>query len=160
MFVTKNVVRTALIVFFCYLLASYRGLPTVLVIMGVLIGVYTFIMNRTTIGRRIYAVGGNAKAARLSGVSVPAVSFLTFVNMGILAALAGLIFAARLNSGTPKAGTGFELDVIASCFIGDASASGGVSKVVGAVVCSFIMCMINNGISLLCIIIAYLLILD
>jgi putative multiple sugar transport system permease protein len=94
--------------------------------MGVLIGVYTFIMNRTTIGRRIYAVGGNAKAARLSGVSVPAVSFLTFVNMGILAALAGLIFAARLNSGTPKAGTGFELDVIAACFIGGASASGGV----------------------------------
>jgi putative multiple sugar transport system permease protein len=149
MFVTKNVVLTALIVFFCYVLASYRGLPSVLVIMGVLIGVYTFIMNRTTIGRRIYAVGGNAKAARLSGVSVPAVSFLTFVNMGVLAALAGLIFAARLNSGTPKAGTGFELDVIAACFIGGASASGGVGKVVGAVVGAFIMGVMNNGMSIM-----------
>lgn len=102
MFIAKNVILTALIVFFCYVLASYRGLPTVLVIMGVLIGVYTFVMNRTTVGRRVYAVGGNAKAARLSGVSVPTISFLTFVNMGVLAALAGLIFAARLNSGTPK----------------------------------------------------------
>lgn len=149
MFVAKNVVLTGLMVFFCYLLASYRGLPTVLVIMGVLIGVYTFVMNRTTIGRRVYAVGGNAKAARLSGVSVPAVSFLTFVNMGILAALAGLIFAARLNSGTPKAGTGFELDVIAACFIGGASASGGVGKVVGAVVGAFIMGVMNNGMSIM-----------
>ena len=116
---------------------------------SVLIGVYTFIMNRTTIGRRIYAVGGNAKAARLSGVSVPAVSFMTFVNMGVLAALAGLIFAARLNSGTPKAGTGFELDVIAACFIGGASASGGVGKVVGAVVGAFIMGVMNNGMSIM-----------
>lgn len=149
MFVAKNIVLTGLIVFFCYLLASYRGLPTVLVIMGVLIGVYTFVMNRTTIGRRVYAVGGNAKAARLSGVSVPAVSFLTFVNMGVLAALAGLIFAARLNSGTPKAGTGFELDVIAACFIGGASASGGVGKVVGAVVGAFIMGVMNNGMSIM-----------
>ncbi|MEM5313132.1 multiple monosaccharide ABC transporter permease [Paraburkholderia sp. JHI869] len=149
MFVAKNVVLTGLIVYFCYLLASYRGLPTVLVIMGVLIGLYTFVMNRTTIGRRVYAVGGNAKAARLSGVSVPAVSFLTFVNMGVLAALAGIIFAARLNSGTPKAGTGFELDVIAACFIGGASASGGVGKVVGAVVGAFIMGVMNNGMSIM-----------
>ncbi|WP_082163734.1 multiple monosaccharide ABC transporter permease [Caballeronia mineralivorans] len=149
MFVAKNVILTGLIVFLCAILASYRGLPTVLVIMGVLIGVYTFVMNRTTIGRRIYAVGGNAKAARLSGVSVPAISFLTFVNMGVLAALAGLIFAARLNSGTPKAGTGFELDVIAACFIGGASASGGVGKVVGAVVGAFIMGVMNNGMSIM-----------
>ncbi len=149
MLVVKNVVLTALIVFFCYLLATYRGLPTVLVIMGVLIGVYTFVMNRTTIGRRVYAVGGNAKAAMLSGVSVPSVRFFTFVNMGVLAALAGLIFAARLNSGTPKAGTGFELDVIAACFIGGASASGGVGKVLGAVVGAFIMGVMNNGMSIM-----------
>ncbi len=149
MFVTKNVILTALIVFFCYLLASYRGMPTVLVIMGVLIGVYTFVMNRTIIGRRVYAIGGNAKAARLSGVNVSSVSFFTFVNMGVLAALAGLIFAARLNSGTPKAGTGFELDVIAACFIGGASASGGVGKVLGAVVGAFIMGVMNNGMSIM-----------
>ncbi|EKS70352.1 MULTISPECIES: multiple monosaccharide ABC transporter permease [unclassified Caballeronia] len=149
MFVIKNVVLTGLLVFFCYLLACYRGMPTVLVIMGVLIGAYTFIMNRTTIGRRIYAVGGNVKAAKLSGVNTQGVSFLTFVNMGILAALAGLIFAARLNSGTPKAGTGFELDVIAACFIGGASASGGVGKVLGAVVGAFIMGVMNNGMSIM-----------
>jgi putative multiple sugar transport system permease protein len=149
MFVAKNAVLTGLLVFLCYLLACYRGLPTVLVIMGVLIGAYTFIMNRTTIGRRIYAVGGNAKAARLSGVNTQSVSFFTFVNMGVLAALAGLIFAARLNSGTPKAGTGFELDVIAACFIGGASASGGVGKVLGAVVGAFIMGVMNNGMSIM-----------
>ena len=149
MFVAKNVILTGLIVFFCYLLASYRGMPTVLVIMGVLIGAYTFVMNRTVIGRRVYAIGGNAKAARLSGVNVPSVSFFTFVNMGVLAALAGLIFAARLNSGTPKAGTGFELDVIAACFIGGASASGGVGKVLGAVVGAFIMGVMNNGMSIM-----------
>ena len=149
MFVIKNVVLSALLITFCYVLASYRGLPTVLIIMGVLIGVYTFIMNRSTIGRRIYAVGGNVKAAKLSGVNTQRISFFTFVNMGVLAALAGLIFAARLNSGTPKAGSGFELDVIAACFIGGASASGGVGKVVGAVVGAFIMGVMNNGMSIM-----------
>ncbi|SDR51690.1 multiple monosaccharide ABC transporter membrane protein [Paraburkholderia fungorum] len=149
MFIAKNVVLTAFIVYFSYLLASYRGMPTVLIIMGVLIGAYTFVMNRTTIGRRIYAVGGNVKAAKLSGINTERVSFYTFINMGILAALAGLIFAARLNSATPKAGTGFELDVIAACFIGGASASGGVGKVMGAVIGAFIMGVMNNGMSIM-----------
>jgi putative multiple sugar transport system permease protein len=107
------------------------------------------VMNRTTIGRRIYAVGGNVKAAKLSGVNTERVSFYAFVNMGVLAALAGLIFAARLNSATPKAGTGFELDVIAACFIGGASASGGVGKVMGAVIGAFIMGVMNNGMSIM-----------
>ncbi|SAK66250.1 monosaccharide-transporting ATPase [Caballeronia catudaia] len=149
MFIVKNVVLTAFIVYFSYLLASYRGMPTVLIIMGVLIGAYTFVMNRTTIGRRIYAVGGNVKAAKLSGVNTERISFYAFVNMGVLAALAGLIFAARLNSATPKAGTGFELDVIAACFIGGASASGGVGKVMGAVIGAFIMGVMNNGMSIM-----------
>jgi putative multiple sugar transport system permease protein len=149
MFIVKNVVLTAFIVYFSYLLASYRGMPTVLIIMAVLIGAYTFVMNRTTIGRRIYAVGGNVKAAKLSGVNTERVSFYAFVNMGVLAALAGLIFAARLNSATPKAGTGFELDVIAACFIGGASASGGVGKVMGAVIGAFIMGVMNNGMSIM-----------
>jgi putative multiple sugar transport system permease protein len=148
-FLLKNVAITALLVSLTFLLASYRGLPTVLVIMGSLIGLYAFVMNRTTLGRRVYAVGGNVKAAKLSGVDVKGISFFTFVNMGMLAALAGLIFAARLNSGTPKAGTGFELDVIAACFIGGASASGGVGKVVGAVVGAFIMGVMNNGMSIM-----------
>ena len=133
-FAAKNLVFVALIVGLSYLLATYKGLPNVLIIMAVLTLVYDFVTRRTTIGRRIYALGGNEKAARLSGVKTRWLSFLTFVNMGMLAAVAGLVFAARLNTATPKAGTGFELDVIAACFIGGASASGGVGMVLGAVI--------------------------
>ena len=145
----KNVVFAAAIVYFSYLLASYKGLPNVLVIMFVLMMVFDFITNRTTIGRRIYALGGNEKAARLSGIKTDRLSFYTFVTMGVLAALAGLVFAARLNTATPKAGVGFELDVIAACFIGGASATGGVGKVMGAVIGAFVMGVMNNGMSIL-----------
>ena len=138
-----------LVIAFCYLLATYRGLPNVLIIMAVLIALYAFVTNRTTIGRRIYALGGNEKAAKLSGIKTERLTFLTFVNMGVLAALAGLIFAARLNTATPKAGLGFELDVIAAVFIGGASASGGVGKVTGAVIGAFVMGVMNNGMSIL-----------
>ena len=149
MFALKNGLVAGLLVYFCYLLSTYRGIPTVLVIMSVLIGVYTFIMNRTVIGRWIYAVGGNLKAARLSGINTSRVTFFAFVNMGVLAAVAGLIFVARLNSATPRGGTGFELDVIAAVFIGGASASGGVGKVVGVVIGAFIMGVLNNGMSIM-----------
>ncbi len=148
-FLAKNLLFSAAIVAFSYMLASYKGLPNVLVVMSVLMVAYTFITNRTTIGRRVYAVGGNEKAARLSGIKTERVTFYTFINMGILAALAGLIFAARLNTATPKAGFGFELDVIAACFIGGASASGGVGKVMGAVIGAFIMGVMNNGMSIM-----------
>lgn len=148
-FVLKNVVFAAIIIFFSYLLASYKGMPNVLIIMFMLMVAYTFVANRTTLGRRVYAVGGNEKAAKLSGIKTARVSFYTFVNMGLLAALAGLIFAARLNTATPKAGTGFELDVIAACFIGGASASGGVGKVMGAVIGAFVMGVMNNGMSIM-----------
>src|SRR5471032_860731 len=148
-FLGKNAVFAAVIVYFSYLLASYKGIPNVLAVMTVLIVTYTFITNRTVIGRRVYAIGGNEKAARLSGIKTQRVSFYTFVNMGMLAALAGLVFAARLNTATPKAGLGFELDVIAACFIGGASASGGVGKVTGAVVGAFIMGVMNNGMSIM-----------
>ncbi|HRV93894.1 MAG TPA: sugar ABC transporter permease, partial [Anaerolineae bacterium] len=103
----------------------------------------------TTIGRRIYAVGGNEKAARLSGIKTSRLSFLTFVNLGVLSALAGLVYAARLNVATPKAGTALELDVIAACFIGGASMSGGVGTVIGAVIGAFVMGVMNNGMSIL-----------
>jgi putative multiple sugar transport system permease protein len=131
------------------MLASYKGLPNVLIVMFALMLVYDFATRRTTIGRRIYALGGNEKAARLSGVNTRWLTFGTFVNMGVLAAVAGLVFAARLNTATPKAGQGFELDVIAACFIGGASASGGVGKVMGAVVGAFVMGVMNNGMSIL-----------
>jgi putative multiple sugar transport system permease protein len=148
-FLVKIAVFTVIIVYFSYLLSTYKGIPNVLAVMSVLIIVYTFITNRTVLGRRVYAVGGNEKAARLSGIKTERVVFYTFVNMGLLAALAGLIFAARLNTATPKAGTGFELDVIAACFIGGASASGGVGKVIGAVIGAFIMGVMNNGMSIM-----------
>jgi putative multiple sugar transport system permease protein len=148
-FVGKTIIIAGLAIYLTYLLASFRGLPNVLLIMVALIGVYAFFTNRTVAGRQIYAVGGNEKAAKLSGVKTERLTFLTFVNMGVLAALAGLVFAARLNTATPKAGLGFELDVIAACFIGGASAYGGVGKVIGAVIGAFIMGVMNNGMSIL-----------
>jgi len=149
LFLAKNLAFATIIVFLSYLLASYKGLPNVLIVMGGLMLLYDFATNRTTIGRRIYALGGNPKAAKLSGIKTERLAFYTFVNMGVLAALAGLVFAARLNTATPKAGLGFELDVIAACFIGGASASGGVGKVIGAVIGAFIMGVMNNGMSIL-----------
>jgi putative multiple sugar transport system permease protein len=148
-FVTKQVLITAAVMGFCYLMASYKGIPNVLVIMFPFVATYAFLTNQTVIGRRIYAMGGNEKAARLSGVNTPRLLFLTFVNMGALAALAGLIVAARLNSATPNAGEGFELDVIAACFIGGASASGGIGTIIGAVVGAFFIGVMNNGMSIL-----------
>ncbi|MEE1655498.1 multiple monosaccharide ABC transporter permease [Microvirga sp. CF3062] len=149
LFLFKNGLLAVLMIAFCYLMATYRGLPNVLVIMAVLIALYAFVTNRTTIGRRVYALGGNEKAAKLSGIKTERLTFLTFVNMGVLAGLAGLIFAARLNTATPKAGLGFELDVIAAVFIGGASATGGVGKVTGAVIGAFVMGVMNNGMSIL-----------
>ncbi len=149
LFAGKNVLLFGGMVGLTWLIVSYRGLPNVLVIMAVLIAAYAFVTMRTTVGRQVYAVGGNEKAARLSGIKTERLTFLTFVNMGVLAALAGLIFAARLNTATPKAGTGFELDVIAACFIGGASAYGGVGLVSGAVIGAFIMGVMNNGMSIL-----------
>ena len=149
LFVGKNAIFAILIVGFSYLLAWNKGLPNVLVIMAALILLYTFVTTRTTVGRRVYAMGGNRLAAQLSGVRVERLTFLTFVNMGVLAGLAGLIVAARLNSATPSAGQSFELDVIAACFIGGVSASGGVGKVMGVVIGAFFMGVMNNGMSIL-----------
>ena len=148
-FVIKNLVFAAMISAFSYLLASYKGLPNVLIVMLLLMLFYDFVTSKTIIGRRIYALGGNEKAARLSGIRTERLTFYTFINMGVLAGLAGLIFAARLNTATPKAGVGFELDVIAACFIGGASAAGGVGKVMGAVIGAFIMGVMNNGMSIM-----------
>jgi putative multiple sugar transport system permease protein len=148
-FLARNALVTGAILYLSWLLATYRGLPNILVIMALLITVYTFISNKTTIGRRIYALGGNEKAARLSGIKTERLTFLTFANMGMLAALAGMVFAARLNTATPKSGMAFELDVIAAVFIGGASMSGGVGKVTGAIIGALIMGVMNNGMSIL-----------
>ncbi|OHV81290.1 multiple monosaccharide ABC transporter permease [Ensifer sp. LCM 4579] len=148
-FATQMAVIAVVALFIGFQLATYRGLPNVLVVMGVLIALYTFITTRSTVGRRVYAMGGNEKAAKLSGINTERLTFYAFVNMGVLAALAGMIITARLNSATPKAGVGFELDVIAACFIGGASASGGVGKITGAVIGAFIMGVMNNGMSIM-----------
>lgn len=149
LFIAKNVLITAAIMGLCWLMASYKGLPNVLILMFVLIVIYTFVTDQTVIGRRIYAMGGNEKAAKLSGVNTPRLLFSTFVNMGVLSAMAGMVFAARLNSATPKAGNGMELDVIAACYIGGASASGGIGTVIGAIVGAFVMGVMNNGMSIM-----------
>jgi putative multiple sugar transport system permease protein len=148
-FVLQMGIISAVAVFLGFQLSTYKGFPNVLVVMALLIALYTFVTTRSTIGRRIYAMGGNEKAAKLSGINTERLTFYTFVNMGVLAALAGMIIAARLNSATPKAGVGFELDVIAACFIGGASASGGVGKITGAVIGAFIMGVMNNGMSIM-----------
>jgi putative multiple sugar transport system permease protein len=131
------------------LLAASQGIPNVMVLLTVLILAYSFITNRTTMGRHIYAFGGNQLAARLSGIKTDRVFFWVYVNMSILAALAGLVYAGRLNAASPKAGNGFELDAIASCFIGGASASGGIGTISGAIIGALIMGVMNNGMSIM-----------
>jgi putative multiple sugar transport system permease protein len=132
-----------------YEFAGYNGLPIILLILVALILIYTFITQRTIAGRHIYALGGNEKAARLSGVKTDQVKFWVYVNMGVLSAVAGLIVAGRLNAATPKAGTGFELDAIGACFIGGASTSGGIGTVIGTIVGGFVMAVLNNGMSIM-----------
>lgn len=132
-----------------YNLAAYNGIPLILVLIASLIAIYTFITQKTILGRHIYALGGNEKAARLSGIKIKRVKFMVFVNMGILAALSGLVVAGRLNAATPKAGTNFELDAIAACFIGGASASGGIGKIMGAIIGALFMGVLNNGMSIM-----------
>jgi len=148
-FVVKNLVISAIILFLMYKFASFRGLPNVLVVMGILIVGFVFLTKRMTFGRRIYAIGGNVKAAALSGINTERLTFHIFVIMGMLAALAGLIYSARLNMATPKAGAGLELDVIAAVFVGGASALGGVGQVAGAVIGAFIMGVMNNGMGIM-----------
>jgi putative multiple sugar transport system permease protein len=130
-------------------LARFKNLPWVLVLLTGLVLAYTLVTTRAVFGRHIYAVGGNLQAATLSGVKVKQVTFWIFVNMGVLAALAGVIFAGRLNQAGPTAGNAFELDAIAAAFIGGAAVQGGVGKVVGAITGGLIMAVINNGMSLI-----------
>jgi putative multiple sugar transport system permease protein len=145
----RNAIVCGALIFVGYKLAIFRGLPNVVMVLALLTVIYAFFTEQTTSGRRIYALGGNEKAAKLSGIRTERLVFFCFANMGVLAALAGMIVAARLNSSTPKAGVGFELDVIAAVFIGGASMSGGVGKIVGVVTGALIMGVMNNGMSIL-----------
>ncbi|MDY6269046.1 MAG: multiple monosaccharide ABC transporter permease [Selenomonadaceae bacterium] len=150
---TMLMVRVGLVVgvtmFAAYWFTQFKGLPLILILLAALIAVYSFITNRMVIGRHIYALGGNETATRLSGIKTKWVRFLVFVNMGLMAAVAGLVFSARLNCAAPSAGVSFELDAIAACYIGGASATGGIGTVVGAVVGGLVMGTLNNGMSIL-----------
>ncbi len=148
-FIARNFIVAVALIFITYKLSTFRGLPNVLITMGVLTVIYAFITSSTVIGRRVYALGGNEKAAKLSGIKTERLTFMAFANMGVLAAAAGLAFAARLNTATPKAGFALELDVIAAVFIGGASMSGGVGTIIGAVVGAFLMGVLNNGMSIM-----------
>jgi putative multiple sugar transport system permease protein len=149
LFAVKILVAAAVVLFVVVQLARFRNLPWVLVLLAVLVLAYSLMASRSVFGRHIYAVGGNLQAATLSGVRVKPVTFWVFVNMGVLAALAGVIFAGRLNQAGPTAGNAFELDAIAAAFIGGAAVQGGVGKIVGAITGGLIMGVINNGMSLI-----------
>ena len=148
-FLVKQIFVSFVILLFSYWLALANGLPIILIILGGLIIIYSFITQKTIVGRHIYALGGNQKAAALSGIKTKKILFGVYANMGLLAAVAGIVFAGRLNSASPTAGDGFELDAIAACFIGGASATGGIGTVMGAIIGGFIMGILNNGMSIM-----------
>ncbi|TFB94905.1 MULTISPECIES: multiple monosaccharide ABC transporter permease [Cryobacterium] len=148
-FILKLVFTAGIILFITYLLASYRGTPIVLVVLGLLTVVYAAVMANSVFGRHVYAIGGNLNAAALSGIKTKRVTFMLFVNMGVISALAGLIFTAQLNLANPKAGDGFELDAIAAVFIGGAAVTGGIGTVTGAIIGGLIIGLLNNGMSIL-----------
>ncbi|THA79231.1 sugar ABC transporter permease [Streptomyces sp. A0642] len=148
MFALKLIALISAVLVVTLLLASYKGAPVVLLILGVLVVGFGYLMRNAIIGRHIYAIGGNLPAAKLSGVKDKKVTFLVFLNMGMLAALAGLVFAARFNAASPKAGLNFELEAIAASFIGGASMSGGVGTVLGAIIGGLVLGVLNNGMNL------------
>jgi putative multiple sugar transport system permease protein len=148
-FLLKIAFMAALVMVIAWQLASYRGTPIVLVILGFLVVAYSAVMANTVFGRQVYAIGGNLRAAELSGVNASRASFLLFVNMGVLSAIAGLVFTAQLNLAGPSAGNGFELDAIAAVFIGGAAVTGGIGTVGGAIVGGLIIGILNNGMTIL-----------
>jgi len=149
LFVLKIVAVAAVVLAFSFALAYDRGFPYVLIVLAVLILAYQLITNRTVFGRRVYAVGGNLAAAQLSGVNVKKTNFWLFVHMGMLTGIAAAVFSARSNNSSPGMGEMFELDVIAACFIGGASTTGGVGRVTGAIVGGLVMAVMSNGMSLM-----------
>lgn len=144
----KDIVILLIVWFFFIKLGQYNGIPIQLILLAVIVAIYHFVTSKTVAGRQIYAMGGNAKAARLSGINTRKVFFWVYVNMGVLAALAGIVLSARQGGANPKMGDGIEMDAIASCYIGGAAASGGVGTIIGAVVGALVMGVLNNGMSM------------
>jgi putative multiple sugar transport system permease protein len=149
LFIARILAVGAVVMYFAWQLAHARGLPIILIILAVLILAYSLVTQRTVFGRQVYAIGGNLAAATLSGVKVRAVNFWLFVNMGVLAGVAGVVFSSRSNGAQPAAGNMFELDAIAACFIGGAAVTGGVGTVTGAVVGGLLVGVMSNGMQLM-----------
>ncbi len=149
LFVVKILAIAVVVMWFGYQLAQSRGLPNILILLAVLILAYSLVMQKTIFGRHIYAIGGNLNAAQLSGVKVRRVNFWVFVNMGVLASVAGIVYSSRMNGAQPSAGNMFELDAIAACFSGGASTTGGVGRITGAMVGGLIMAVMSNGMQLM-----------
>lgn len=145
----KAAVICLVILLAAYRMAQFQGLPTILVILAIVVGVYTYYTSKTVGGRYLYAVGGNEKAAKMSGVNTNRVLFFAFTNMAFLSAVAALVCVARFNSAAPTAGKNYEMDAIASCYIGGASAYGGTGTVIGAVIGAVFMGLLNNGMSIM-----------
>ncbi len=154
-FVIGMILVSAVILAICWVLATYRGIPWSAVIVGVILLIYTFMLSKTKLGRYIYGIGGNDQAAELSGVNVKQVTLFAFCSMSVLAAVAGILYTSRLSSATPTAGNGFELDAIASSYIGGTAVSGGVGKVTNAIIGTFVIMALTNGMNLMMVDISY-----
>jgi putative multiple sugar transport system permease protein len=149
LFVIKLIIVGALILGLSQRFATYRGIPMVVVVLGITVFIFHFMMMNTVLGRYIYAVGGNARSAKLSGINSEMIVFTVFCIMGVLTGLAAVVSTGYMNSALPQAGNLFEMDAIAACYIGGVSASGGIGTVLGVIVGGLVMGAINNGMSLM-----------
>jgi len=149
MFILKLVLLSAVIAGITWILAGYQGLSWAAVILIVVVLFYTYVTTRTTLGRHIFAVGGNPEAAQLNGISIKKITYLVFGSMGLLTGMAGILYASWLRSATTIAGTGMELDAIAAAFVGGAAVGGGVGKVTGSIMGALVMASLTNGMNLM-----------
>ncbi len=147
--IIKDGLISAVVLFLTYKLANYKGIPTSFIWVLLVVLIYGYVTTRTRIGRHLYAVGGNVKAAGLSGINTKFVYFFAYINMGLLTGLAGALVAARLTKTTPKMGEGYEMDAIGACFIGGASAYGGIGTVPGVIIGALLTGVINQGMSIM-----------
>ncbi len=143
--IIKTILIVAVVIYIGYKLASYKGIPTVLIWIALVLGLFAYITTKTTLGRNLYAVGGNEKATRLSGINTKMVMFSAYTLMGVLSGFAGVLNIARLMGSQPTYGLGYEMDAIAACFIGGASAYGGTGSIGGVIIGAALMGIINQG---------------
>lgn len=154
-FAVKMVAFSAVIMVIMWTLAKFRGIPWTAVIVGVVLMIYNYMLNKTKLGRAIYGIGGNAQAAELSGINVKKVTLFAFCSVSLMAALAGILYTSRLQSATPTAGAAFEMDAIASSYIGGVAVSGGVGRVTNTIIGTLVIMSLTNGMNLMGIDISY-----